>query len=297
MIVISGSTGFIGRNLVDAISGSTGLSLRDEHWRKEIRLATCIINLVGKAHDHKGSATEGDYFHANVNLTKEVFYEFLNSSADLMIHVSSIAALEELESINPLTELDKCRPKSWYGKSKRSAEEWLLSQDLPHCKKLIILRPPMIFGPGDKGNLGLLYSLITKRIPYPLASFTNSRSFLSIYNFVYFIEQIIKNKGKLESGIYHIADNESISTNDIIKIIKETTGKKSFNIALPKWLVKGIAKIGDVIPIPLNSIKLKKMTANLLVSNDKIKNHIGSVQLPLTTKEGMVKTFQNFTIK
>src|SRR5690606_37898463 len=103
-------------------------------------------------------------------------------------------------------EDSSCNPISWYGHSKRTAEKWLLEQHLPPGKKLVILRPPMVHGPGDKGNLGLLYKLISKGIPYPLASFDNRRSFISIDNFSFFIEQIITHHEKMDSGIYHIAD-------------------------------------------------------------------------------------------
>src|SRR5690606_16164829 len=116
---------------------------------------------------------------------------FLESDADLLIHISSLAAIEEFESATPLTESDECHPQSWYGQSKHTAEEWLFAQQLPENKKLIIVRPPMVHGPRDKGNLDLLYKLISKGIPYPLASFDNKRSFISIDNFSFFIEQII----------------------------------------------------------------------------------------------------------
>lgn len=293
MIVISGSSGFLGQNLMRELNGAVGISLRDDKWRKELNSATIIINLVGKAHDHNRVLSEKDYIEANVQLTKELFKEFLYSPADLMIHISSIAAVEELESTKPLIESDLCNPTSLYGKSKRAAEKWLLSQELPGRKKLVILRPPMIYGPGDKGNLGLLYKIVSKRIPYPLGSYNNNRSFMSIYNFIYFINQIIKNKEIIESGIYHIADDESISTSEIIMLMKKITGKKGIVLSLPKWFIKGIALIGDVFPIPLNSNRLKKMTSTLTVSNSKIKRSLGILKLPLTVEEGMVRTFKN----
>src|SRR5690606_10609542 len=135
-----------------------------------------------------------------------------------------------------------CNPASWYGKSKRAAEEWLLAQDVPEGKKLIILRPPMVHGPGDKGNLGLLYKLISKGIPYPLSSFDNRRSFISIDNFCFFIQQIINKNDIIKSGIYHVADDEPVSTKEIIDIIKEVTDKNTPNLALSKFLVRGIAR-------------------------------------------------------
>lgn len=294
MIGIIGASGFIGENLLRALNHSEGFSLRKDGWQKQLSSASVIVNLVGKAHDHDGTGTEQDYYYANVELAKQVFNAFLESSVNLLIHVSSLAALEEFESSIPLTESDKCNPVSWYGKSKREAEEWLFAQELPVGKKLLILRPPMVHGPGDKGNLGLLYKLISRGIPYPLASFDNKRSFISIDNFSFFIQQIIENREKLDSGIYHIADDEVISTKELIAIIKNVTGKKVPNIALPKLLVQGMAKVGDILPIPLNSKRLKKMTSNLLVSNAKIKNALHIDKLPLTAKQGLELTIRSF---
>lgn len=294
MIKISGASGFIGKNLLYRLRDTQGVSLRDEDWEEQLALADVIINLVGKAHDHKGTAKEDEYYYANVELTKRVFKNFVESPARLLIHISSLAAVEEFESVRPLEESDECKPFSWYGKSKRKAEEWLLEQNLPNGKKLIIIRPPMVHGIGDKGNLGLLYSIISKGLPYPLASFDNKRSFISIDNFGFFIDQIIMNQAKFSSGIYHVADDQYISTNEIIEIIKDVTGKNVSNLSLPRPLVRLLAKVGDMIPFPLNSKRLKKMTADLLVSNAKIKNCLDNPILPLTAKEGLKKTIQSF---
>lgn len=292
--IILGSSGFIGQNLIKRNPNSEGVSLRDGNWKNQISDAEVIINLVGKAHDHKGTATEQDFRYANVDLAKEIFNEFLKSNAKLLIHISSIAAQEEFESSKPLKEENQCHPFSSYGKTKREAEEWLLQQNLPVKKKLIILRPPMVHGEGDKGNLGLLYKLISKGIPYPLASFDNKRSFISIDNFSYFINQIIENKELLENGIYHISDDEAVSTKEIIEIIKKVENNNTLNLSLPKVLVKFLAKIGDIIPLPLNTKRLKKMTGNLEVSNQKIKNALGITQLPISAKKGIEITIKSF---
>lgn len=292
--IILGSSGFIGQNLIKRNPNSEGVSLRDGNWKNQISDAEVIINLVGKAHDHKGKATEQDFHYANVDLAKEIFNEFLISNAKLLIHISSIAAQEEFESSKPLKEENQCHPFSSYGKTKREAEEWLLQQNLPEKKKLIILRPPMVHGEGDKGNLGLLYKLISKGIPYPLASFDNKRSFISIDNFSYFINQIIENKELLENGIYHISDDEAVSTKEIIEIIKKVENNNTLNLSLPKVLVKFLAKIGDIIPLPLNTKRLKKMTGNLEVSNQKIKNALGITQLPISAKKGIEITIKSF---
>lgn len=296
-ITVFGSSGFVGQHLQKVFVGSNSINLRNENWQTSIPNDTQIfVNLVGKAHDHNGKATERDFYFANVELTKKIFNSFLASNAKLMIHISSIAALEEFESRKPLLETDVCNPFSLYGKSKRAGEKWLLEQNLPHDKKVIILRPPMIHGEGDKGNLGLLYKLISKGIPYPLSSFDNHRSFISIDNFIYFVKNIIDKFEIFESEIYHISDDEPISTNKIIDIIKKVENKKVMNLSLPKSLVIGLAKVGDIFPLPLNSKRLKKMTSDLIVSNQKIKTVLGIDRLPLTAEQGLEKTIKSFNM-
>lgn len=296
-ITLFGASGFIGKNLMKELqqkSAVSQISVRKEDWKQDLFDSDIYINLVGKAHNHNGEAREEDFYQVNVNLLKDIFESFINSKAKLFIHISSIAALEEFESSHELTETDECNPDSWYGKSKRLAEEWLVTQNLPADKKLIIIRPPMVHGAGDKGSLGLLYKLISKGIPYPLASFENKRSFISIDNFSFFINEIVNNAEKLPNGIYHIADDESISTSEIIEIIKQVEQKNTPNLSLPKFLVKAIAKVGDVLPIPLNSLRLKKMTSDLTVSNQKIKSALGVEKLPLSAEEGLIKTIKSF---
>jgi len=296
-IAVLGGSGFVGRNLMKSRLMNAEIqtvSLRNIYWKEAVGLADIMINLVGKAHDHEGTASEEDYSFANVELVKEIFDTFTKSDARLLIHVSSIAAVEEFESEEPLKEESICNPFSLYGKTKRQAEEWLLQQILPENKKVIILRPPMIHGPGDKGNLGLLYKIISKGLPYPLASFDNSRSFLSVDNFCFFISEIIKNENEMETGIYHICDDEPVSTKEIINIIKKITNKKTPNLSIPKIFIQGIGRVGDILPLPINTKRLKKMTGSLIVSNEKIKEALKITTLPASAHEGLENTIKSF---
>lgn len=294
MVIVSGSSGFVGQNLLNRIPEAVGVSLRDKNWPEKFKDSSIIINLVGKAHDHLGIATKEDYYMVNFDLTKSIFEEFVRSKSKLFIHISSIAATEEIESVEPLVEEGVCNPVSWYGKSKRDAEEWLLNQEMPEGKKMIILRPPMIHGPGDKGNLGLLYKFISKGLPYPFSNFNNSRSFISITNFIFYIKEVIAKYEDMENGIYHVADNEFISTTDIIEIIKGVTGKNVLKLGLPKSIVRLIANMGEVLPIPLNKTKLKKLTSTLVVSNKKINRSLNITKLPETSSEGVIRTINWF---
>lgn len=298
MIIITGASGFVGSNLIPYLSdknyGVNAISLRYSDWEKDVNDAEVIINLVGKAHDHNGEATEKDFFDANYEIVKKLYSCFINSNASLFIHISSIAALEEETAEGTVSEDYSPNPKSVYGNSKRKAEEFLLSQELPEGKKVIILRPAMIHGPGDKGNLMLLYKIINKGIPYPLGAFKNKRSFIGIDNLCYVIHLIIEGKNNLTSGAYNIADDEPLSTLQIINTIGKLTERKPTIINVPIFMVNLLAKIGDILKLPLNSKRLVKMTSNLVVSNAALKNAININKFPLNAQEGLEKTIRSF---
>ncbi|WP_417365324.1 sugar nucleotide-binding protein [Flavobacterium beibuense] len=296
-VLIFGGSGFIGKNLLSLLNEKHEIftaSLRIGNTVNSVSQADVFINLIGKAHDHSGEVTEDEFYFVNFDLAKKVYHEFVKSEAKLLVHISSIAAVEEYESKHFLKEDDLCNPMTWYGKSKRKAEVWLLNQPVPLGKKIVILRLPMVHGSGDKGNLKLLYKLISKKVPYPLGAFNNYRSFISVDNLAFFIESIIINYKVLEAGVYHVADDESVSTSQIIEIIKKIQNIKLLNLSLPKFMVRFVASLGDIVPIPLNSNRLKKMTSDLVVSNKKIKQALGIKKLPLTAEEGLIKTIQSF---
>ncbi|WP_226064007.1 NAD-dependent epimerase/dehydratase family protein [Kaistella polysaccharea] len=297
-VVIFGSSGFVGKNLTRSLQKDfeiQELSVRENRWETKIDQETEVfINLIGKAHDNKKKASEEDYYFSNIKLAQDIFEVFINSTASLLIYISSVAAIQEFSAEKPLTENDDCFPVSPYGKTKRTAEEWLQSQTVPGYKKVIILRPPMIHGPGDKGNLGLLYKIISTGLPYPLAAFKNERSFIGIENFNFYIAKIIENRHLLHSGIYHISDNEPLSTTAIVKVIKEVLEVKNSEIAVPKFLINGVATIGDFLPLPLNTKRLQKMTSSLVISNHKINQLLRMTKLPFTAEEGLRKTIKSF---
>lgn len=297
-IAITGITGFVGKNVQDYLKTSheiIPMSVRYEFNQKFEINTDVLIHLAGKAHDLKKASVPKDYFDANYELTKQLFDAFLESKNVDFVYFSSVKSVADnvqdilLEDVNP-------EPKSPYGQSKLQAERYILSKHIPDGKRVIIIRPCMIHGPGNKGNLNLLYNVVKKRIPYPLAAFHNERSFLGIDNLNFMIKEILENKN-ISSGIYNFADDEVLSTNDLVKIISSTSNKKNLSIAVPKSIINGIAKVGDLIKFPLNSETVQKLTENYRVSNQKIKDAIGVEKLPNTAQEGLEKTIKSFINK
>ncbi len=296
-IIITGATGFVGRNLsqhlVESHQSVFSLSLRNKDWASSIdKNAQAIIHLAGKAHDTANTSDSSAYFKVNTELTKKLFDFYLNSEIQDFIYFSSVkAAADSVEGT--LTEDAIGSPKTPYGESKLLAEQYILEQKLPQDKRVFIIRPCMIHGPGNKGNLNLLYNIVKKGIPYPLASFENQRSFLSIDNLNFMINAILSDKNIL-SGVYNFADDDAVSTNRLVEIIAEVSGKKARLLKIPKVLITTGAKIGDMLKLPLNSETVKKLTENYRVSNDKIKKAIGIENLPISASEGLEKTIKSF---
>lgn len=294
-IYISGSTGFVGKNLIPYLN-KAGYQTAPLDLRKTLSISfpegvTAVVHLAGKAHDLKKASQPEIYYDINTELTKKVFDAFLASNATAFIILSSVKAVRDaVEGI--LTETDSPQPKTDYGKSKLLAEEYIQSRIIPEGKRVYILRPCMIHGPGNKGNLNLLYKLASKRIPWPLAAFDNQRSFLSVENLCFVIKELLDRKD-IPSGIYQVADDDSLSTNELIQLIAQAMNFKPQLWHIPKKFIQMLSKIGDALHLPLNSERLQKLTENYVVSNHKLKTALKK-GLPLSAKAGLTKTIRSF---
>ena len=289
-IFITGSSGFVGINLIKYLD--TIYSLDKYLKNSQININhEIVIHLAGKAHDLKNISSSNDYYKVNTELTKDTFDAFLASNSKVFITLSSVKAVADqvegqlLEDVIP-------NPVTHYGKSKFLAEEYILSKPIPEGKRVYILRPCMIHGPGNKGNLNLLYKIVSKGIPWPLGAFENKRSFCSIDNVMFIIKELIE-RDDIPSGVYNVADDEALSTNDVISILAESQKRKAKIWDVPKGLIKSLAKLGDVFHLPLTTERLQKLTESYVVSNQKIKSAIGK-PLPVSAKKGLLNTFNSF---
>ena len=305
-ILITGIHGFVGSNLVRALNKDhtiygldiiapikEGVSYTfswDDLENGIVPEVDAIIHLAGKAHDTKNQASAGVYFKVNTGLTQIIYDYFLKSSARKFIFFSTAkAAADRVEDV--LTEDVVPAPVGPYGESKIKAEEYILSHPAPE-KQVYILRPCMIHGPGNKGNLNLLYNVVKKGIPWPLGAFENRRTFTSIDNLSFVISGLLTKD--VPSGIYNMGDDEALSTNELIEVICESLGKKAHIWKLPKGLMNGVAKVGGWLHLPLNPERLRKLTENYISSNAKIKAALGIGRMPVEAREGLRRTLAAF---
>ena len=291
---ITGATGFVGKNLQNYLKTFHEVNSMSIRYipNQQIKIETdVLIHLSGKAHDLKKVSNPTDYFEANFELTKQVFDAFIKSEASVFIFMSSVKAVAD-EVKRVLTEDAIPNPQTHYGISKLLAEQYILSKELPQSKRLYILRPTMIHGPGNKGNLNLLYSLINKGFPWPLGSFENQRSFCTIENLCFVIKELLSQE-EIPSGVYNIADDTSLSTNELIQLIAASQNKQARILYISKGLITRMTKLGDYLYLPLTTERLQKLTKSYVVSNQKIVSSIRK-SLPITSKNGLLKTFQSF---
>lgn len=313
-ILITGVHGFVGSNLVIALSkehtiyGLDIIAPEKEGVEKTFSWddldAGCvpevdgIVHLAGKAHDTKNQAAAEVYFKVNTGLTQKIFDYFRASSATKFVFFSTAkAAADKVEGV--LTEDVVPAPVGPYGESKIAAERYILDKletlnlepETP-AKQVYIFRPCMIHGPGNKGNLNLLYNVVRKGIPWPLGAFENRRTFTSVENICFAVNGVLTKD--VPSGIYNMGDDEALSTNELIEEICKSLGKKAHIWKLPKGLMNGVANVGGLLHMPLNPERLRKLTENYISSNAKIKAALGVERMPIDAKEGLRVTLDSF---
>ena len=313
-ILITGIHGFVGSNLVvalkechnlyglDIVASEKAGVIKTFSWfpMRNLPEFDAIIHLAGKAHDTKNQSAAQVYFDINTGLTQKIFDFFLESSAKKFVFFSSVKAAADSVFGDILTEDVIPAPVGPYGESKIRAEEYILSKlkrreelKVTDGKQVYILRPCMIHGPGNKGNLNLLYNVVRKGIPWPLGAFENRRSFTSIDNLCYVVEGLLTKE--VASGIYHMGDDEALSTNELIALMCRTLERKPYIWKINRGLMEFCARVGTLFHLPLNEERLRKLTENYVVSNAKIKAALGIDRMPVRAEEGIVRTIKSFS--
>ena len=225
-ILITGIHGFVGSNLVGYLSQGRdntiyGLDIVapekpgvaktfswDDLEAGNIPEVDAVIHLAGKAHDTKNKAAADVYFKVNTGLTQKIFDWFLSckGTKKFVFFSTAKSAADRVEGV--LTEDVVPAPVGPYGESKIKAEEYMIGRFAPAAaarpnrsfddsdsafpgKSVYILRPCMIHGPGNKGNLNLLYSVVSRGIPWPLGAFDNLRTFTSVENICYAVSGLL----------------------------------------------------------------------------------------------------------
>jgi nucleoside-diphosphate-sugar epimerase len=314
-VLVTGATGFIGRHLVArlAADGREVVALARRPSTDAPQGVRCragdvtdpssitgaangcdaVIHLVGLAHHVTGPPPpEADFMRVNENGTRTLLEEARRAGASRFVYMSSVKAAAERSGDRPLRETDPPAPEDAYGRSKLAAEELVLAAGRDGGLQTAILRPPMVYGPGNRGNLPRLAELVRRGLPLPFGGVGNARSMIFVDNLVDAILRILETPHPTPA-IYYVADGAPISTPALLASIGEAVGHPARLLNVPAPLLTAAARAGDLIaalrPVPFNSDVLGKLVGSLVVDDTALRAATG-YRPAVGTPEGIART-------
>jgi nucleoside-diphosphate-sugar epimerase len=193
--------------------------------------------------------------------------------------MSSIGAVTA--SSNSLVTLDTpCRPETPYGRSKLAAEGALIDQSRGTNMVWTILRPTLVYGPGDPGNMSRLVALVRRGLPLPLGAVANRRSFTFVENLVDATATALSHRNAANAA-FLLADGQDLSTAELIRRIAALTGSRTHLFSVPMPLLRRMARGAETIAkatgwsAPLDSGTLRRLESSLYVDIEPLREKLG----------------------
>jgi len=305
-VLVTGANGFIGKSLCPEllVSGfNVRVALRkpgpedvDKYdfiyvgdinyctdWGKAFYGVDTVIHLAGCAHIMNGLGVDSLKSLREINVfgAERLARMAARAGVKRFILISSVKVNGEGAS-RPYTENDLPEPQDAYGISKREAEDLLVSIASEAGLEMVILRLPLVYGPGVKANFKNLIKLVETGLPLPFKGISNRRSFIYLGNLVDAIITCVVHP--LAAGnTFLVSDGQDVSTPDLIKMIACAMNKKTVLFSLYPGILKALCKIIR------KTEELEKLTGSLLIDNSKIRNLL-SWKPPFTMEEGIKET-------
>ena len=264
-ILVTGATGFIGTQLSETLANSghevrcTARSLAPNR-STTLEMVTCdlesadnldhltmgcdaIVHLAGRAHvmSDDPATSESLYLSANVDVTRKLAQSAARTGVKRMILMSSVKVNGESTTIDsPFTSQDTPNPQDPYGRSKTQAEQALWDVASSSGLEGVVIRPPLVYGPGVRANFASLIGIVNRGIPLPLASIQNKRSFVSIDNLIDCIATALQSSNA-PGQTFLVSDGNDLSTPELIRSIASALHKSPMLIPFPTALLKLVA--------------------------------------------------------
>ncbi|MEN8358239.1 NAD-dependent epimerase/dehydratase family protein [Acinetobacter towneri] len=305
-ILITGATGFVGAALVQKINSLYDIIALVRAQNSLLPLTVqqlvannifkaklpsdidVIIHLAGRAHILNDQTIDPltEFRKVNVEGTLQLARQALEKKVKRFIFMSSIGVNGSVTKQQPFTEDAAPQPHADYALSKLEAEEALKKLFAGSDTELVIIRPPLVYAAHAPGNFARLLKLVATNLPLPFARTQNKRSFVALENLVDFIQTCIEHPNAANQT-FLVADQESISTGELVQYLKEGMGKKARFIYLPQPLMKlGAACIGK-------SKLYEQLFESLEVDTSKAQKLLGWIA-PLSTQQAMLKAGQDY---
>jgi nucleoside-diphosphate-sugar epimerase len=309
-VLMTGSTGFLGTGLLDALRRVPGLkvtcsarskSLRpadgdvlvgdisaNTDWQEALHGQQIVIHAAARAHVMDDGADDALSLYREVNTDGSLNFARQAATAGVkrFIFISSVKVNgEQTEIERPFSSHDTPSPEDFYGLSKHEAEQGLWELASETGMELVIIRPPLVYGPGVKGNFASMIKLVEKGLPLPLGAIHNKRSLVALDNLVDLIITCIDHPNAANQT-FLVSDGEDLSTTELLQGVAEAMGKPSRLIPVPAGLLQfGATLLGK-------KAMAQRLLGSLQVDISKTESLLGW-QPPLSVEEGLKRCFSD----
>lgn len=237
MLAITGASGFIGRQLDRCARAADHEVLVLDRAAlvggnfQGLERADALLHLAGLAHVlGKQHSDPAAFFAANVQLTQRVFGAALSAGVHRFIYMSSAGVLGTTSPPEGFTEDTPAKPSEAYARSKLEAEDWLRSQEAG--TEVVVVRPPLVYGPGAPGNFGRLLKITASRWPLPLGGLRAERSMIGLRNLCDLLLNLVT-APRVPQGPVLVSDGEDISLRDLAIRLRTLRGRAPGIINVP----------------------------------------------------------------
>lgn len=271
------------RDITGITSVATGPLEKFTGWASLLDDTEVVVHLASAAHGAvKGAGNSiSELRKINVDVTHDLADAACGAGVRRLVYISSVKVNGEGRE-EPYTEQDDPAPEDAYGMTKHEAERALVKIGREAGLEVVILRPPLVYGPGVKANFLKLLKLVDRGIPLPLANVKNRRSFIFIENLVDAVIACVENP-KAAGRTYLVSDGEDVSTAGLIRRMADALGRPARLFPLPGRILRLAGGLTG------QQESVKRLLGSLTVSTDRIKEELGWSP-PCAMTDGLKKT-------
>ena len=238
-------------------------------WGDMLQGVDCVIHLAARTHQtHDTAADPLAEYRINVQATHTLAQAAVAAGVQRFVFASSIKVNGEATTGKPYSEADAPCPEDHYGITKREAEHALRVVAASSSMQTVILRPPLMYGPGVKGNFLTLVRAVARGVPLPLASLRNRRSLLGVANLAHAIAVCVQHPAAA-GKTYLVADNDGLSTPDLVRAIALALGKTPRLLPCPAALLVLAGRLTG------KSGAMRRLVGSLQIDSSRIRNELG----------------------
>lgn len=306
-ILVTGASGFIGSHLLPAllakgwrIRGAVRSAERLDRlpapaegvvvgelgpqtdWSQAVPGVEVVVHLAARVHVMH-DADPLAYSRANVDGSRRLAEAAAAAGVRRLVFVSSVKAMGEAGwTARPWREEDPCTPQDEYGRSKLAAERAIAEAACRTGMETVVLRPPVVYGPGVVANIYSLFRMVDRGWPLPLRSVDNRRSFIYVGNLVHALMAVVEHP-KASGQTFLVSDGQDLSTPELIRAIGRALGKPARLFPLPPDLLRGVAWCLG------RSAEADRLLGSLVVDSTRVRRRLGW-EPPILLEEGLART-------